>query len=100
MKSANSGKCPVCDGTGRIPVAEEEQRYKGITAGYDEKTDTFPCNNCGGQYQWGQPSGIVALRKDNGAPCVHDYSGVNLGRCYNGYTCKHCGDYYTIDSGD
>jgi hypothetical protein len=40
------------------------------------------------------------LRKDNNEPCVHEYTGKNLGRCYNGYTCRHCGDYHTIDSGD
>jgi transposase-like protein len=31
---------------------------------------------------------------------MHEYSVNNLGRCFNGYTCKHCGDYYTIDSSD
>jgi len=25
---------------------------------------------------------------------------TNDGRCLTGYTCKHCGDRYQIDSGD
>ena len=31
---------------------------------------------------------------------MYDMDEVNLGRCYNRYTCKKCGISYTIDSGD
>lgn len=94
------GICPVCNGTCRVPVPELSQRYKTIVAGYDAATDTFKCTNCGGQYMFGSPTGEVKLRREDGTPCKHEYEGKNLSRCYNGYTCKHCGDYYTVDSGD
>jgi hypothetical protein len=94
------GTCPVCNGISRVPVPQNSQRYKTLVAGYDKETDTFPCRNCGGQYQWGNPTGKVKLSADAKEPCMHEYSVNNLGRCFNGYTCKHCGDYYTIDSGD
>jgi hypothetical protein len=95
----NYGICPVCNGSKRKPVSAESQRYKMVTSGYDPVTDTFPCTNCGGQYMLGQPSGEVGLRND-GAPCVHEYESVTRGRCYTEYTCKHCGDRHSIDSGD
>ena len=93
------GICPVCNGTGRIPVPETSQRYKTVVAGYDSDSDTFPCQNCGGQKMFGRPTGEVKLRED-GTPCKHEYESEKLGRCYTGYTCKHCGDYYDVDSGD
>ena len=92
----DKGTCPVCSGHGRVPATST---YKKVMAGYDEKTDTLPCQNCGGQYQWGRPSGEVNIDY-SGQPCVHDYSGENVGRCLTEYTCKHCGDRYKIDSGD
>lgn len=93
------GTCPVCNGTTRVPVPEASQRYRHVLGGYDAATDTIPCSNCGGQYMFGTATGKVRVRED-GTPCKHEYTGKNLGRCYNGYTCKHCGDYYTIDSSD
>lgn len=93
------GICPVCNGTHRVPVPEESQRYKTVISGYDKETDTFPCCNCGGQRMFGRPTGEVQLRSD-GTPCKHEYEGVLRGRCYTVYTCKHCGDSYDIDSGD
>jgi hypothetical protein len=93
------GTCPVCNGSGRV-AADPDKSYR-VVYGYDKDTHTLMCCNCGGQYQFaGGPTGRVRLRKDNQEPCVHEYRGVNLGRCYYGYTCQHCGDYYTIDSGD
>jgi len=92
------GRCPVCNGTGRTPAGDSQ--YKTIIAGYNKIDDTFACINCGGQYMYGKNTGQVFLRKDNNLPCVHEYKGENLGRCYNGYTCQHCGDYFTVDSGD
>lgn len=93
------GTCPVCNGTGRVPVPEHSQRYKTVMASYDAATDTLGCQNCGGQYMFGRPTGLVRLRPD-GTPCQHEYTGRNKGRCYNEYTCQHCGDVYDIDSSD
>ena len=92
------GTCPVCIGSGRVPAGDS--KYKSIMYGYDKVTDTFMCNNCGGQYMSLAPSGKVALRHDNNEPCVHEYTGTNAGRCLTSYTCKHCGDWHQIDSGD
>ncbi len=91
------GVCPVCNGTGRRPAGENS--YKKVYAGYDEVTDTLPCNNCGGQTMYGRPSGRVPLRPD-GTPCKHEYASATVGRCLTRYTCKHCGSSYEIDSGD
>jgi hypothetical protein len=100
MTTIEKGICPCCHGSGRVPVPEEQQRYKTVSSSYDAATDTFGCSNCGGQYMFGRSTGLVRLRTDNGDPCKHSYESKNLGRCYTGYTCKHCGDYYTIDSSD
>jgi DNA-directed RNA polymerase subunit RPC12/RpoP len=70
-----------------------------VIAGYDKTTDTFGCNNCGGQYMFGRATGQVRLN-NAGEPCTHSYSGETAGRCLTEYTCKHCGDRYQIDSGD
>lgn len=97
------GICPVCMGTMRKPCTDQSTREYGIKHGwfgYDADTDTVPCDNCGAQRQWGRPTGKVLLRRDNNEPCHHEYVGNQLGRCYWGYTCRHCGDHYTIDSGD
>lgn len=91
------GICPVCNGTGRMPAGDS--KYKHITAGYDQSTDTFACSNCGGQYMFGRPSGKVKLNKE-GNPCRHSYVSSNAGRCLTDYNCVHCGDRYQIDSGD
>ena len=97
--ATEKGICPCCNGTTRVPVPEASQRYKTVMAGYDSNTDTFPCQNCGGQYMFGRPTGGVKLRED-GTPCTHEYVSKNLGRCYTRYECKHCGDTYEIDSSD
>ena len=93
------GVCPVCNGTCRVPVPAEAQRYKTVCASYDAATDTFACSNCGGQYMFGSPTGQVSLNH-SGKPCTHSYKGVNAGRCLTSYTCEHCGDKYDIDSSD
>lgn len=95
----NVGTCPVCNGSGRVPVPEHQQRYKHVYAGYDADTDTLGCTNCGGQYMYGRPSGQVPLRPD-GTPCVHEYTSQTVGRCLTEYTCRHCGSRHQIDSGD
>ena len=95
----NEGICPVCNGTGRRAVEAHNQRYKFITAGYDPATDTLACNNCGGQHQYGRPTGRVPLNRA-GEPCRHSYTSRTVGRCLTEYTCSDCGHSYTIDSGD
>jgi hypothetical protein len=58
------------------------------------------CNNCGGQYMYSNPKGEVPLRPD-GTPCLHDYVHSLLNRpTLHRYTCRHCHDSFTIDSGD
>jgi transposase-like protein len=96
MTEEKTGTCPVCNGTKRIPATGN---YKHVVGGYDKDTDTFPCNNCGGQKQWQAVLGFVPLRPD-GTPCTHEYVSHKISNCYHGYTCKHCKDYFTIDSGD
>lgn len=91
------GTCPVCNGTGRCPAGNDQ--YKHVYAGYDKETDTLACNNCGGQYMYGQPRGAARLNRD-GVPCTHRYTGQIVGRCLTEYTCSECGDRYQIDSGD
>ena len=96
------GTCPVCSGTTRA-ACETDPNTSWLRSvwGYDADSHTLACRNCGGQYQWGGgPTGEVALRKDNGEPCTHEYRGYSKGRCYTGYTCIHCDDNYSIDSGD
>lgn len=88
------GTCPVCDGTKQVPLSEKEKGYSWFK-GYTHR----PCTNCGGQRMFAQPTGQVPLR-DDGTPCTHEYTAENIGRCYNRYTCKHCGDKYEIDSSD
>lgn len=92
-----TGPCPVCNGTGRVPASDEP--YKARRYGYDAATNTLPCQNCGGHTMSLRPTGQVRLRAD-GTPCTHEYTGRNAGRCYTVYTCKHCGDTYSIDSSD
>ena len=92
------GTCPVCNGTLRVAY-DGEPRWAGVTAGYDLGSNTVPCRNCGGQYMFGRPSGLVSIDY-SGQPCVHDYIGRNAGRCLTEYTCKHCGERHQIDSGD
>jgi hypothetical protein len=91
--------CPVCNGSGRVPVPEDQQRYKHVYAGYDAATDTLGCTNCGGQYMYGTPRGKVRANKE-GKPCRHKYTSKTVGRCLTEYTCEHCGDRFQIDSGD
>jgi hypothetical protein len=93
------GICPVCNGSCRVPLSPEQQKYKHVYSGYDKSTDTLACNNCGGQYMFGNPRGDVRLNKQ-GEPCTHLYQSSNAGRCLTNYRCSHCDDQYQIDSGD
>lgn len=92
---SNSLTCPVCNGSKLVALSEEECNK------YWNKGKTHrQCQNCGGQYMFGQATGLVAARPD-GAACEHDYDyKPGRWRCTHDYTCKHCGDQYTIDSSD
>ncbi len=92
-------ECPVCNGTGRVPVPEHSQKYKKMTAGYCAADDTFGCRNCGGQTMSLTPRGYVSANKD-GVACTHSYKSQTIGRCLTRYTCVHCTERYDIDSGD
>lgn len=111
--------CPKCDGTTRRPVPEDSRKYIKHNArwghwnigGYQPagpgpfadgtgyEGGTLPCDNCGGQTMSSSATGQVPRRAD-GTPCLHEYSGQTVGRCYHRYTCKHCEATYYIDSGD
>lgn len=93
------GICPVCNGSGRVPVPDYQQPYKHLYSQYDKETDTLACSNCGSQYMYGRSSGKVRLNK-SGVPCTHNYTSRNVGRCLTEYTCTECGDSFQIDSGD
>jgi hypothetical protein len=95
----NQGTCPACNGTKRQPIKPEQERYASVYSGYDKETHTLPCSNCGGQYMFGKPSGEVNLNTE-GKPCLHSYTSEKIGRCLHRYTCVHCADSYSIDSGD
>jgi hypothetical protein len=88
------GECPICHGTGIHKLTPEE------SAKYWKNPTEIKCRNCGGQTMGGKTYGYVRLHKDNGRPCVHEYKGRNVSRCYTVYDCPHCGDRYDIDSGD
>ena len=96
MHTHEHGVCPVCNGTGRVPLPAGVSR---AVYGYNKETDTVPCRNCGGQTMSMKATGKVRLRPD-GTPCEHKYVGHVAGRCYVIYTCEHCGDTYDIDSSD
>lgn len=102
-KQKNTLICPVCNGKKRVPFFPDKYIYpdeaRKYIAGYDAKTDTLKCGNCGGQYMYGESTGRVPANID-GNPCVHEYIGRSTGRCLSTLTCKHCGDIYHIDSGD
>lgn len=89
-----TGTCPVCNGTGQVPLTENEKRYS-----WNKDKTHRDCSNCGGQYMYGKGRGQVRLNK-SGEPCVHKYTSRTIGRCLTEYTCSDCGDRYEIDSGD
>ena len=94
------GTCPVCQGTRRMPAGDKPSTK--YCAGYDSATHSIPCTNCGGQYMFGSPIGLVKYRRDLHTPCQHEYEEVASARrnCYRVYLCKNCGDTYDVDSGD
>jgi len=91
----NLGICPDCNGSCRVSAGH--LKYKDQIRNYNEKDDTLPCWNCGGQTMSGIATGKVLLRND-GSPCHHQYETVVLGNCWRKYVCKHCKDEHEIDS--
>jgi hypothetical protein len=87
-------RCPVCDGTGTAKLTEKEKQYS-----WNKGKETRDCRNCGGQYQYGTARGYVRANAD-GVGCTHHYTDHNVGRCLTESKCIHCGETYTIDSGD
>ena len=86
--------CPKCQGSKEISLEADEVNYS-----WNKGKTHKPCNNCGGQYQWGRATGKVSVRPD-GEACLHEYTGKNIGRCLTAYSCRHCAEGFTIDSGD
>lgn len=98
------GICPVCKGTKRmsvrgIPHATTMPGYQGPGTSEPETAD---CTNCGAQYMFGRPTGLVKHNRDN-IPCTHSYDQLHIGtnpKCIHLYQCRHCGDFMELDSGD
>ena len=88
------GTCPVCNGTGKLPLTDNDKRYS-----WNKDRTHKECYNCGGQKMYGNGIGQVRLNKA-GEPCVHKYTRRTVGRCLTEYRCSECGDSYQIDSGD
>ena len=88
------GTCPVCNGSGQVPLTPNEKSYS-----WNKDKTHRDCSSCGGQYMYGKGRGQVRLNKD-GVPCAHKYTSRTIGRCLTEYTCSECGDRYEIDSGD
>jgi rubredoxin len=103
------GTCPVCKGSKRMSVqgiqyATTMPGYKGpgTTAQGQPVPETADCTNCGAQYMFGRPTGLVKHNTD-GVPCTHVYDQLSVGhnaRCIHLYQCRHCGDFLETDSGD
>jgi hypothetical protein len=106
LKLGRIGTCPVCNGTTRRPINEDEHYLRNLSSkeaswyGYDKETDTRKCGNCGPRGMFAGPSDGKVHLKPDGLPCKHRYHEETIGRCYHQSTCEHCGDSYTIDSGD
>jgi predicted RNA-binding Zn-ribbon protein involved in translation (DUF1610 family) len=92
--------CPKCKGTTRIPAPAHSEGYKTVISGYDRETDTFACDNCGGQTMSLHAVGHTRIDPATGLGCLHEFTGRKAGNCYHVYTCSKCGTTYDIDSGD
>jgi uncharacterized protein YbaR (Trm112 family) len=86
--------CPKCNGSKRVSPTDSIRKYLPNIAGYDAATDSFPCDNCGGQTMFGVATGQT---RDG---CLHVYESKTVSNCYHRVTCTKCGDIYHIDSGD
>lgn len=88
--------CPKCFGGLRMPAND---RNRGCY-GYDQETDSLPCNNCGGQTMELKATGLVPVDPATGEGCMHQFEGRNAGNCYTVYKCTKCHYSFPIDSGD
>lgn len=102
MNTQALGTCPVCNGSGRMPLPEENRQYAVANGwwNYRADDDKVTCTNCGGQTMSGVATGKVLMNRETGEPCKHEFTGRNAGRCYTIYVCKHCPTSFDIDSGD
>jgi hypothetical protein len=93
--------CPVCNGTLRQAVTDKERHGIKWNMSYNVEADTIDCRNCipRGMFASSIPTGLVSLNHE-GIPCTHRFIETKLGNCYYKYTCEHCDDSFTIDSGD
>ncbi len=71
--------CPKCAGT---------KLFKNV-----------PCNNCGGQYMFGEPTG-KSRYNSLGLPCLHEYTISLVSKCYYTYKCNYCTLQFHVDTGD
>jgi len=88
-------QCPVCEGTGVVPLDEKELTYS-----WNKGATHRACCNCGGQTMSGRALGYTKIDPGTDLGCKHTFVGRNAGRCYTIYTCTKCGTHYDIDSGD
>lgn len=87
--------CPQCLGKGRRTAGDLS--CKKFMQGYNRFDDSLPCSNCGGQYQFGVPSGFVPLNHQ-GHPCVHQYVLQTVLGFVIRYKCDFCDDEYVVDT--
>lgn len=89
-------ECPKCNGTGIMPLSPSQLELNWYKS---QGQTTTKCNNCGGQFMYGEPTGLVNANRD-GEACLHNYVGHKAGRCLTEYVCTKCSSSYQIDSGD
>ena len=95
------GICPECNGSGRIqcPSKSKINWQSNGWYDYDPITNTIACPNCGDQYQYSRPTGIVNLNRE-GKPCQHQYISELLSQYIQRNECIHCGDEFYINLQD
>lgn len=89
----NNAICPCCNGTGLVPTTEEQKKFSW----WKDKTH-LPCQNCGGQTQFGNALGYTNIDPATGLGCHHVCTYRKKGNCWHEYTCEKCGFCYDIDS--
>lgn len=81
FEKGDAVECPKCKGYGGWRYSEGSTFM------------TCSCNQCHG---WG-----FVKKGSSDETCMHEMRHTaNLGRCYNQYTCIHCGKVENIDSSD
>jgi hypothetical protein len=87
--------CPVCEGTGLVPLKESELGYS-----WNKGKTHRQCTNCGGQTMSCKALGYTKIDPATGKGCIHHVTERLAGRCYHIYTCTKCKFSYDIDSSD